>query len=45
MLKLSSPSIIKPLTVIFQNCLKSGTFPDDLKRENTVPLHKKTVSN
>ena len=32
MLKLSSPSIIKPLSIIFQNCLKSGIFPDDLKK-------------
>ena len=29
MLKLGSPSIIKPLYIIFQNCLKSSTFPDD----------------
>ena len=29
MLKLISPSIIKPLSTIFQNCMKSGIFPDD----------------
>ena len=29
MLTLGSPSIIKPLYIIFQNCLKSSTFPDD----------------
>ena len=29
MLELSSPSIIKPLSNVFQNFLKSGTFPDD----------------
>ena len=29
MLKLSSPSIIKSLSIIFQNCLKSAIFPDD----------------
>ena len=28
-LKLSSPSKIKPVSIIFQNCLKSSTFPDD----------------
>ena len=32
MLKLISPSIIKPLYIIFQNCLKSSNFPDDWKR-------------
>ena len=41
MLKLSSPSIIKPLSIIFQNCLKSSTFPDDWKKGNIVPVHKK----
>ena len=29
MLKLSSPSIIKSLSIIFQNCLRSAIFPDD----------------
>ena len=32
MLKLGSPSIIKPLSIIFQNCLKSSTFPADWKK-------------
>ena len=41
MLKLNSPSIIKPLFIIFQNCLKSSTFPDDCKKGNIVPVHKK----
>ena len=45
MLKLGSPSIIKPLSIIFQNCLKSSTFPDDWKKGNIVPVHKKTVNN
>ena len=46
-LKLGSRSIIKPLSVIFQNCLKSSTFPDDWKKGNIVPVHKKkkTVNN
>ena len=33
MLNLGSPSIIKPLSIIFHNCLKSGIFPDDWKKE------------
>ena len=41
MLKLSSLSIVKPLSIIFQNCLKSSTFPDDWKKGNIVPVHKK----
>ena len=41
MLQLSSPSIIKPLFIIFHNCLKSGIFPDDWKKRNIVPVHKK----
>ena len=45
-LKLSIPSIIKPISIIFQNCVKSGIFPDDWKKENNVPVHKKkTVNN
>ena len=45
MLKLGSPSIIKPLSIIFQNCLKSSTFPDDWKRGNIMPVYKKTINN
>ena len=45
MLKLSSPFIIKPLSIIFQNCLKSGIFPDDWKKGNIVLAHKKTVNS
>ena len=42
MLKLGSPSIIKPLSIIFQNCLESSAFPDDWKKGNIVPVHKKS---
>ena len=45
MLKLSSPSIIKPFSIIFQNFLKSGIFPDDWKKGNIVPVHKKAVNS
>ena len=41
MLKLSTPSVTKPLDVIFQNCLKSSISPDDWKKRNGVPVHKK----
>ena len=38
-------TIIKPLSIIFQNCLESSIFPDDWKKGNIVPVHKKTVNN
>ena len=41
MLKLISPSIIKPLSTIFQSCMKSGIFPDDWEKGNIVPVYKK----
>ena len=41
MLKLSSPPIIKPFSIIFQNSLKSSIFPDDWKKRNIVTAHKK----
>ena len=37
----SSPTIIKPLCIIFQNCLKSGIFSDDCKKGYIVPAYKK----
>ena len=45
MLKLRSPNIIKPLSIIFQNCLKSGISPDNWTKGNIVPVHEKTVNN
>ena len=36
MLKISCPSSIKPLLIIFRNYLKFGTFPDDWKKGNAV---------
>ena len=41
MLKISCPSIIKPLLIILRNCSKFRTFPDDSKNSNVVPVHKK----
>ena len=41
MLKLSCPSIIKPLLVTFRKCLKSGTFPDNWKKGTVVRVYKK----
>ena len=41
MLKISSPSIIKPLLIIFCNCLKFGTFANDWRKSNLVPVYQK----
>ena len=41
MLKICDTSIVKPLRLIFQNCLVTGTFPDIWKKSNVVPIHKK----
>ena len=39
--KICDQSIVKPLSIIYQNCLNTGTFPDIWKKSNIVPAHKK----
>ena len=34
-------SICKPLSIIFNDCLKEGKFPSDWKKAHAVPVHKK----
>ena len=41
MIKLCSKSVVKPLSIIFKNCIDTGTFPDIWKRSNIIPVHKK----
>ena len=41
MLKLCSTSVYKPLEIIFNRCLETGTFPNDWKKGNVVPVFKK----
>ena len=41
MLKLCAPSICKPLTFLFENCLASGEFPNVRKKSNIISVHKK----
>ena len=41
MLKLSSKSILKPLKLLFENCLRIGIFPDQWKKANIVSIHEK----
>ena len=41
MLKLCDKSIVKPLSIIFNNCKLKKTFPNLWKKSNVVPIHKK----
>ena len=42
MLKLQNDeSIVKPLSIIFNNCKLKKTFPNFWKKANVVPIHKK----
>ena len=41
MLKLCDKSIIKPLSILFQNRIDTRIFPDTWNKSNTVPVHKK----
>ena len=41
LLKICDSSIVKPLSIIFKNCLQSGSFPNNWKKANVVPIHKK----
>ena len=41
MIKICDQSIVKPLSIIYQNCLNTGTFPDIWKKSNIVSVHKK----
>ena len=41
MIKLCGNSICKPLSKIFNDCLKEGKFPSDWKKARVVPVHNK----
>ena len=41
MIKLCGQSIVKPLLIIFKNCIDNGNFPDIWKKSNIIPVHKK----
>ena len=40
-LKICDSSIVKSLSIIFKNCLQTRTFPNNWKKSNVVPIHKK----
>ena len=41
LLKICDSSIVKPLSIIFKSCLQTGAFPNNWKKSNVVPVHKK----
>ena len=41
MLQLCASEVAIPLTIIFQKCIISGTFPNSWKSANVQPIHKK----
>ena len=43
MLKICGLAIIKPLSIIFRNCINNNTYPDLWKKPNIWPIHKKVT--
>ena len=41
MANLCDDSLVKLLSIILQNCINSGVFPDSWKKSKTVPIQKK----
>ena len=41
LLKTCDSAVVKPLSIIFRNCLKTGTFPNICKKSNIFPVFKK----
>ena len=40
-LKICDSAIIKPLSIIFRNCINNSAFPDLWKKSSISPIHKK----
>ena len=40
-IKLYGKSVVKPLSIIFNDCIDTGTFLDTWKQSNIIPVHKK----
>ena len=45
MLKICDSSIVKPIRIIFETCLKTGIYPNKWKMSNVCPIHKKKSKN
>ena len=40
-IKICDSSIVKPLSLIFKNCISCGIFPEVWKKSNVIPTYKK----
>ena len=45
MIKICDSSIVNPLLIIFETCIREGIFPDMWKMSNVCPIHKKESKN
>ena len=45
MIKLCGKAIVDPLRILFLSFLEEGVYPDDWKKSNVVPIHKKESTN
>ena len=45
MIKMCEQSIITPLTIIYKKAIQTGFYPDNWKKGNIVPVHKKDSKN
>ena len=45
MLEKCGKYIIKPLQIIYKQCLEKGCFPDECKKANVVYVHKKMTNS
>ena len=41
MIKMCDESLLRPLSIIFPNSLKSSIYPSNWKKANVIPVHKK----
>ena len=41
LLQICGAEVVKPLSLIFKNCIQYGIFPNLWKKSNIVPIHKK----
>ena len=41
MIKICDEALVKPLSLIYKNCIDTGFFPDIWKKSNIVPVYKR----
>ena len=45
MIKMCEQTISTPLIIIFKKAILTGIYPDNWKKGNIVPVHKKEMKN